>query len=274
MMMIHFRPLYLIIVLFLFSCNKLARKSVAETLEVSSHVLTKTKALKGVTNVTRNNLINGLGKQLVQKVPSGKSSLEVVELSKGKWVPKFNNLGQSSSNYTSAVNQTLLKERRKHISPYLQFPTIKNLENIDVQKLTLGRLPHGAVLEKNMLAVMDINAFKLSNAFGGKEAHHVVEGTDKFAEASRGILKKFDIDINHPINGIFLPQNKNSIYKGTLHKTSHTKEYSLFVYDRIKDVKNKDELIKELTRIKYDLYEGKMTLEGGLHAINKNGINL
>ena len=83
-------------------------------------------------------------------------------------------------------------------------------------------------------------------------------------------MKKFGININAPENGILLPDSKSSIYKGCRHQTSHTEDYSKYVYEKIKDSKTKDDLIASLMEIKHELYSGKLNLQGPAQQINKN----
>lgn len=88
---------------------------------------------------------------------------------------------------------------------------------------------------------------------------------------SRELLKKFNVNINAPENGILLPENmETSIYKGTVHKTHHTKGYSSYVYEKIKDAKSREELIIKLQDIKSDLYSGKLNLQGVNQELSKN----
>lgn len=269
------RSIKIILVLFVlstFSCKQGTKEIIKESSEYIGKQTTKKMILEGEELV---------GKELLKKsikatvpIPLGKKSISVVEVSPGKWLPDVNNLGEMASKYPKEFNTRILLERRKAISPYMQFPTADNIKNINTSNLHLGEEASGTILEKNMLSSMNDEVRKIVNAFGGKAAHHVVEGTDPLAKKSREILKQFEIDINHPVNGIFLPTDKNSIFKGTLHKTSHSKAYSEYVFNQLKDCKNKDEAITVLNKIKYDLYEGKITLEGILHSVNKNDINI
>ena len=256
------------------SCNKIAKETTKEVMEETSEKAVS-KVMKGTLKDSGTEILEkGIRNQLRDIIPSGKASLKVVEISPNKWIPEFNNLGDKALKYSKEINDKVLIERRKSISPYMQFPTIDNLKNIKPESVIIGEHADAAILEKNMLMSMGIEIRRVVNAFGGKAAHHVVEGTDPLAKQSRTILEKFNIDINSPANGIFLPTDKNSIFKGTLHKTGHTKEYSEYVYNQIKHSKNEHELIDALNQIKYDLYNGKISLEGRLHAINKNDINI
>ena len=255
------------------SCNKGVKEIAKEGAEYVGQKAGKELLSENSSKTIGKNLLKeSLKKNII--LPSGKKTLNVIQIAPNKWIPEIDNLGKNALKFTRETNEKLLIERRKSISPYLQFPTADNINNLNAQMLTLGKPASGSILEKNMLISMTSDARKIVNAFGGKAAHHVVEGTDPLAKKSRNILQQFNVDINSPINGVFLPTDKNSIFKGTLHKTSHTKEYSEYVYNQIKDVKSKDELISILNQIKHDLFNGKITLEGKFHAINKNDINI
>ena len=58
-----------------------------------------------------------------------------------------------------------------------------------------------------------------------------------------GILEKYGIDINDPINGILLPTNKKGTLKGTLHGGRHTKRYCDEVNNRLRKARSKEECI-------------------------------
>lgn len=269
----------IIVAVNLTSCLKsIFKEATSESIEIGAEksMLKLTKEVS--SEVTEKALLKAVSKGAVAElsVPVGKKTLEVIESKtfKGKFYPAINNLGILSEQFPKEFNSKILIERRKAISPYMQFLTSDNITKINPEKLALGYPSNAKYLKHNMLISMDPPIAKINNAFGGADAHHIIEGTDPAAALSRDILNKFNIDINHPINGILLPKDRNSIYKGTLHKTSHTKEYSEYVYQKIKKSKSKDELIKSLTDIKYDLYNGKIKLEGALHTINKNDINI
>ncbi len=204
-------------------------------------------------------------------VPKGRASLKVVwDPIFQKKVPYLKNM-EDNTPLAKEFNKQLLIERRKAIAPHNQFPTIDQLSKYDKKKLILGKEGNGEDLRKNMFAVMDPEDVRIAEGFGGTAAHHIIEGNDKsmFAEKSRKLLKKFDIDINAPENGILLPTDEKSIFKGIQHKTNHSKEYSEAVYLRLKEAKNKKEAIEIMQEIKHDLYNGKLTLKPSAHK-NKN----
>lgn len=239
------------------SLKKGAKETVQEVIEKSAKKTSKTTILtsKKITKET---------------LPAKRKALAVVKDKTGRIVPEINNLNANAVNYPDAINKQLLKIRRKAISPYDQFPTMAQLKSYDIKKLYISDEPSADLLRRNLYIAMNSQSVDICKGFGGTAAHHVIEGTDKYAAKSRAILRKFNININAPENGILLPDGENSIYKGCMHRTSHTPEYSEYVYDKIKDAKSRDELIAFLLEIKHELYQGKLNLQGPAQGINKN----
>lgn len=239
------------------SLKKGTKETVKEVIETSAE-----KTSKAVIKTSK--------KLTIESLPKNRKALAVVKDENGRIVPVINNLNSNAVNYTDAINKQLLKIRRMAISPYDQFPTMAQLKSYDVKKLFISDEPSADLLRKNLYLAMNRQSVEICKGFGGTAAHHVIEGTDKYATKSRAILKKFNININAPENGILLPDGENSIYKGCMHRTSHTPEYSGYVYDKIKDAKSRDELIALLSEIKYELYQGKLNLQGPTQRINNN----
>lgn len=75
----------------------------------------------------------------------------------------------------------------------------------------------------------------------GEHAHHIVPSTHRGAEKARLILKKFNIDVNHGNNGVFLSQ---SLHSG-LHTTAYINKVTLFL-ERAKDAQRAKEILKEI----------------------------
>lgn len=239
------------------SLKKAAKETTGEVIEKSAAKTSKVAILASK-------------KLTIESLPKNRKALATIKDKTGRIVPEINNLNTNSANYTDAINKQLLKIRRMAISPYDQFPTMAQLKSYDVKKLFISDEPSADLLRKNLYLVMNRQSVDICKGFGGTAAHHVIEGTDKYATKSREILKKFNININAPENGILLPDGENSIYKGCMHRTSHTPEYSGYVYDKIKDAKSRDELIALLSEIKHELYQGKLNLQGPAQGINKN----
>ena len=211
----------------------------------------------------------GIFGRTTDKVITGARALAVVERN-GRLEPAINNLKEYGDAYPQEFNEELHAERRKAVTPSHQFPTAYQLEHTQAKQI-IGREPSGIILRSNLLAVMDPKLARIIEAFGGAVAHHVVEGRDPAAERSRKILEKFGIDINDAANGIFLPDgSEESIFKGPAHKTSHTKEYSEYVYNELMDCKSREEVIAKLMSIKHAIYDGKVNLQGEQQVYNKN----
>lgn len=226
-------------------------------------------ATKATTKPTLKVVLKNSIKVAAEKLPTQSEVLKV-RMVGDRYEPILNNLGKKSGRYSDKFNGQLLLMRRKAISPYFQFITKDVYKEMDYSKMIIGKPADASILEKNMLAAMPPKIRKIVNAFGGKASHHIVEGTDAAARGSRSILSKFNIDINDAVNGVFLPTDKNSIFKGTLHKTGHNAEYSKYVYEQLRNCNSKDEVVEKLNKIANELYDGKIVLEKSKHAVNKN----
>lgn len=124
------------------------------------------------------------------------------------------------------------------------------------------------ILRTNMYAVMGKNSKYAKNFLkNGNQAHHIIGNrTPKAAE----ILKKYDIDINDPMNGIFLPSSNRSGLRGTIHRGGHTQEYYDYVEQLFMNCKSQKDCYEVLDKIKKELYEGKIKLYSPQkHASNR-----
>ena len=73
-------------------------------------------------------------------------------------------------------------------------------------------------------------------------------------KASRDRLQKFGIDINDPVNGVFLPSSKNvaraARTRAIPHAIVHTKGYKRYVNNRIREAKTRADVIDVLDEIR------------------------
>ena len=113
------------------------------------------------------------------------------------------------------------------------------------------------VLRSNMEKVMGEDAAEINKS--NSRAHHIV-GDNEYSGESKAILEKYDIDINAPENGIFLPQDETSDLHGTIHNGKHTMAYNDEVTQRLKAATCKEDVLEILDSIKEDLYNGDMEL--------------
>lgn len=254
------------ILIILSSCGEVVQKVLKITVKDATKETAEDAAEIGVRKTVKVMLKEG-----IKEIPKGRKALEVTKRTDGGYAPAFNNLGKRAAQYSDEFNKLLLAGRRKAISPYDQFPTMSQLGNYNKRLLNTADGPDAAVLRKNLYVAMDKGSVDISKAFGGNAAHHVIEGSDPAASQARDILKQFGIRINDPENGILLPENSmSSIYKGSTHMTHHASEYSQHVYDRIKNVKTREDLISKLQEIKHELQSGKLNLQGGNQQVSKN----
>lgn len=220
---------------------------------------------KYIEKKEKKSVIKVISKGVLKEVPVGKASLRTIKKADGSFVPEIHNLGKNASNFSDEFNKIILKERRKAITEMHQLIPSKIL----LKSKRIGNLseaPSAKKLRDNIYALMGAEEANVAKAFGGTAAHHVIEGSDLCAAKSREILKKFNIGINDAANGVLLPTDELSIYKGAIHNTNHSEAYSLYVYNKIKNVKSQDELIYRLTEIKKELISGSLTLDGNIKA--------
>lgn len=224
---------------------------------------------KAINSKVAKKTVKVAAKKGLSEIPIGKESLKVIAHADGSFKPAINNLGKNASKYSAKFNKEILLERRKAITAAHQYISIENLRKTQ-SKVDLNEASSRVKLRKNIYARMSAEYSSVAKAFGGTEAHHVVEGNAKSAAKSREILKKFNIGINDAENGVLLRSDENSIYRGALHNTSHDSKYSEYVYSKIKNVKSKNELVSKLTEIKKELVTGKLDLKGNVLTSNQN----
>jgi A nuclease family of the HNH/ENDO VII superfamily with conserved AHH len=92
----------------------------------------------------------------------------------------------------------------------------------------------------------------------GEVPHHLVAHSDWRAQRAREILADFGIGLDKAENGVFLPQNTKSLNpKGkAVHQTVHTNEYYKAVEKALEKANTKDEAIKELEKLAFQLEHG------------------
>ena len=124
------------------------------------------------------------------------------------------------------------------------------------------------VLRENMLKVMGEDAKYAKNTLkNGNQAHHIIGNSTPLASSK---LKQFGIDINDPVNGIFLPSSDRSGLRGVVHRGGHTQEYYDYIEQMFSQCKSKKDCYEVLDEIKSDLYKGKIKLYNeGANKVNK-----
>ena len=238
------------------SCQKAGKEAAKTVMKKESKTVVMKQAQKQALKQTLKKSL----KQSLRTVPKGRAALEVVPSAPGssKFFPKINNLGRQAKNFVPAFNEQLLRERRKAVKLADQLPTVEKIKQMPLEKLDLAKGKDAGILRNNMQKVMGVEARNLENAFGGAEAHHIIAGEASLPEAqqARALLDKFGININHPCNGVFLPEDNQSIYKGFIHKGGHTPEYYKAIWNAVKNCQSKDELMSALNSIGQKMVKG------------------
>ena len=117
--------------------------------------------------------------------------------------------------------------------------------------LKLGRSASSKILARNMEEV------GISRPSSGYAAHHIVAGGDGRADPARQILKHWEIDINDPSNGIFLPAQREIVSESAYHPGLHTNKYYDEINIRLTRVSgSKKGVLEELDKIREELLAG------------------
>lgn len=165
---------------------------------------------------------------------------------KGEINNNSNEVVERDSNHFSEKNQYADSERCKEYR-----------SNPNNEPLLEGYDKDASILRRNMELVMGDDASEIDKS--NSRAHHIV-GDNEYSSESKAILKKYDIDINSPENGIFLPPNETSDLHGTIHEGKHTKAYNDEITQRLRIATCKEDVIEILDSIKEDLYNGDIKL--------------
>ncbi|MCQ2124929.1 MAG: AHH domain-containing protein [Fibrobacter sp.] len=214
---------------------------------VSSLSKTAVKKAPALVNIAKN------GKKVFAK------TIQVVKDEAGNLAKKL---------VPAKARQFAYKLVSKASDQYLKKKEYKVCRNKD--KLSLGLAGDGGILRKNMCQCMDCRLDEAEGDFLGKrraQAHHVVPKGGKNSARFNEILGNCGIDINDPRNGILLPIDPSSIFKGSIH-SNHKANYETYVLERLETVYRKkkggkcpvDAIEKVLDDIKDELYAGTLSL--------------
>jgi RHS repeat-associated protein len=90
------------------------------------------------------------------------------------------------------------------------------------------------------------------------QAHHIVADGAKRAQPARDTLARFSIDLNDPVNGVWLPANKNSpkVDNAAVHSPLHSNDYYDYVNESLADSQSRDDVIRTLDKIRSELEQG------------------
>lgn len=246
-------------------CSTFSFMSYAGSSPQVARAIGKTIGRTSVKNAEKRT-VKVVSKGVLREIPTGKEALKVIAHADGSFTPAIHNLKENAAKYSDEFNRLLFKERRSALTHAHQYISPDKLKTTK-PKANLTEASSRRKLRENIYARMEDEYADVAKAFGGTQAHHVVEGNAKAAQASREILTKFGIGINDAENGVLLRSDAASIYPGALHNTSHADKYSEYVYSKIKNVKSRDELVLRLTEVKKALVDGTLDLAGNVTPV-------
>ncbi|MCK7592298.1 Ig-like domain-containing protein [Pseudomarimonas salicorniae] len=95
----------------------------------------------------------------------------------------------------------------------------------------------------------------------GAQAHHLVGAVTSYGRRTRDMLaNKFSIDVNSPLNGVWLPDCKGPVGVMTIHCGKHTEAYELLVFNELSKATTRDDAIRVLADIRRQLITGELPL--------------
>jgi hypothetical protein len=128
--------------------------------------------------------------------------------------------------------------------------------------LILGAARSSNVLRRNLEISMGKAPFS-TNALGN-QAHHLVAEVFPEGKLAMNILRKYKIDVNSPLNGVFLPgcghQGTAGIIGMAVHCGQHNQAYERYVLATLFGAKDKIDVINRLSKIREDLLFGMLDL--------------
>lgn len=159
---------------------------------------------------------------------------------------------REGKNYLRRTTTRILINRKDQYVTAKDYMAI--MSSAKAPQLKLGYAKDGNILRQNMLKVMSDNTRKtIANPNNRNQAHHIVGNrTPKAAK----ILAECGIDINDPMNGIFLPSSGNSGLRGMVHFGGHTDDYYNYVENLFVRCKSKQDCYDVLDQVKSKMYDG------------------
>ena len=155
---------------------------------------------------------------------------------------------QAATYIMRSRTRLFIKNKNQFINQYQYLQWMVN----NPEKVIRVGIKDADVLRKNMLEAM------------GKNAKYTL------VYRIEQIEKKYGIDINEAINGIFLPSNNRSGLRGTIHRGGHTQDYYDYIEQNFANCTCKKDCYEVLDKIKMELYKGKIQLySDNVHRVNK-----
>ncbi len=162
----------------------------------------------------------------------------------------------SREGLTAKELEAIAKVDEKAVLDRINYDAVLELRKSSVDAINGGTeilsTPSSRLLRQNMIDI-GIEVPNYPNA-----AHHIVAGNSPKAAEARAILQKYGIDINAPVNGVFLPMVKD-VTKGAYHPSLHTNVYFEEVNSLLSGATSKQDVLDILNYISESLQNGSFT---------------
>lgn len=174
---------------------------------------------------------------------------------------------RETRDYASRTMTRMLISKKEQFITSKDYISAVASKNVDFK---IGYPKDANKLRENMLKCMPEKTKKfILDPKNKNQAHHIIGNATPKAYDK---LQKFDIDINDPMNGIFLPTNGKSGLKGTVHHGGHKQDYYDYIENLFSNCNSKQDCYDVLDKIKNELYNGKIELYN-THKVNNTFTN-
>lgn len=136
-------------------------------------------------------------------------------------------IGEIGGYISKTMTRILVSSKNQFVSKstYLKWVAKNN------DRIVRTGVKDASVLRKNMLAVMGNDGkYAMNTLKNGNQAHHIIGNKTPMAAEK---LHKYGIDINDPMNGVFLPSSSRSGLRGTIHRGGHTQDYYDYIEQNV-----------------------------------------
>jgi A nuclease family of the HNH/ENDO VII superfamily with conserved AHH len=143
-----------------------------------------------------------------------------------------------------------------------QEPSSEEIEK--ARKQAAGELRKGMDKGNDVLELQGKPRLEEWESKKGYDAHHVVlfqvpkNVLGPYVKQAQELLKKYKIELNSDVNGVYLPRNKVPGARETPHQNVHTEEYTRTVFQRLQQAEQRqgnprNNILNELGRIRQEL---------------------
>lgn len=257
------KQILFIVTIFMFvltSCSQVGKEVGSQIAKQVAKEAVENEVEQGAKVVAKDAVKNG-EKEAVEQVAKQSVEASTKQELKNAILGRAKETGRYVSRTASRL---MIRSKNQYITADKYLKWLSNPNN----QIIKGAEKDASILRQNMYKVMSDkeSKFAANSLKNGNAAHHIVGNSTSIAASK---LKKFGIDINDPMNGIFLPTSNNSGLKGVVHVGGHNQRYYDYINNRFRSCHNKKQCYEVLDDIKSKLFNGDIKL----YNETKNNIN-